>query len=86
MSMINKRVSTYNRISSIEDLEREKRYVKKLIDKQGTYMEKDWDEIYRFWSFVPKTSRIVKNIIGNIPVNFNVLSIIFDILRKRKKK
>jgi len=86
MSMINKRVSTYNRISSLEDLEREKKYVKKLIEKQETSIGKDWDEIYGFWSFVPKTSRFVKNVVSNIPINFNVLSIIFDILRKRKKK
>ena len=31
--MINKRVSSYSGISSLKDLEREKKYVKKLIVK-----------------------------------------------------
>ena len=83
MSMINKRVSSYSSISILKDLEREKNYVKKLIEKS---VEKDWDEIYGFWSFVPKTGRFVKNFVSNIPINMNVLTIIFDILRKRKKK
>ena len=84
--MINQRVSSYHRISSLDDLEREKKYVKRLIQKQGDAVEKDWNEIYGFWSFVPKTARFVKNFVGNIPLNLNVLSFVFELLRKRKKK
>jgi hypothetical protein len=86
MSMINKRVSSYSSISSLKDLEREKKYVKKLIEKQEKSVEKDWDEIYGFWSFVPKTGLFVKNFVSNIPINMNVLTFVFDILRKRKRK
>lgn len=84
--MINKRVSSYQSISNLDELEREKKYVKQLIQKQGDAVENDWNEIYGFWSFVPKTSRFVMNFISNIPINLNVLTFIFDILRKRKKK
>lgn len=84
--MINKRVSSYHSISSLEELEREKKYVKRLIQKQGDYVEKDWNEIYGFWSFVPKTAHFVTNFVSNIPINLNILTFIFDILRKKKKK
>lgn len=84
--MINKRVSSYHLISSLDELEHEKKHVQRLIQKQGDAVENDWNEIYGFWSFVPKTTRFVKNIIGNIPISFNVLTFIFDILLKRKKK
>lgn len=84
--MINKRVSSYHSISNLDELEREKQYVKQLIQKQGNSVEKDWDEIYGFWSFVPKTANFVSNFVSNIPINLNVLTFIFDILRKRKRK
>ena len=84
--MINKRVSSYHNISNLNELEREKKYVKQLIQKQGDAVENDWNEIYGFWSFVPKTARFITNFISNIPINLNVLTFIFDILRKRKKK
>ena len=84
--MINKRVSSYHNISNLDELEREKQYVKQLIQKQGVSVEKDWDEIYGFWSFVPKTANFVSNFVSNIPINLNVLTFIFDILRKRKRK
>ncbi|MBP5663799.1 MAG: hypothetical protein J6X16_05975 [Bacteroidales bacterium] len=84
--MINKRVSSYHSISNLDELEREKQYVKQLIQKQGVSVEKDWDEIYGFWSFVPKTANFVSNFVSNIPINLNVLTFIFDILRKRKRK
>ncbi len=84
--MINKRVSSYHNISNLDELEREKQYVKQLIQKQGNSVEKDWDEIYGFWSFIPKTANFVSNFVTNIPINLNVLTFIFDILRKRKRK
>lgn len=84
--MINKRVSSYHSISNLDELEREKQYVRQLIQKQGNSVEKDWDEIYGFWSFVPKTANFVSNFVSNIPINLNVLTFIFDILRKRKRK
>lgn len=84
--MINQRVSSYHQISSLDELEHEKKHVQRLIQKQGDAIENDWNEIYGFWSFVPKITRFVKNFIGNIPVNLNVLTFIFELLRKRKKK
>lgn len=84
--MINKRVSSYHSISTLDELEREKKHVKRLIQKQGVSVEKDWNEIYGFWSFVPKTARFVTNFVSNIPINLNILTFIFDILRKRKRK
>lgn len=84
--MINKRAAFYSNISSLEDLEREKKYLKKLIKKQGNYVEKDWDEIYSFWSFIPKTGRFVKNTVSSLSSNFNIISFIFDLLWRKKKK
>lgn len=84
--MINKRVSSYHSISTLDELEREKKHVKRLIQKQGDSVEKDWNDIYGFWSFVPKTANFVTNFVSNIPINLNILTFIFDILRKRKRK
>ena len=84
--MINKRVSSYHSISTLDELGREKKHVKRLIQKQGVSVEKDWNEIYSFWSFVPKTANFVTNFVSNIPINLNILTFIFDILRKRKRR
>lgn len=83
--MINKRASSYHNISSLQDLEREKKHVQRLIQKQGVFVEKDWNEIYGFWSFVPKTSRFIKHFANNIPLNLNLLTFIIDLLRLKKK-
>ena len=86
MSMINKRVSSDSSISSLKDLEREKKYVTKLIEKQEKAVEKDWDEIYGFWSFVPKTGLFVKNTVSNLSSKLSIVSFIVDLLWRKKKK
>lgn len=84
--MKNKRAARYAQISSLQEIEQEKKYLRQLIKKQGVKVEENWNEIYDFWSFIPKASRAVRGIISKIPVSFGFLSFIFDLLLRRKKK
>lgn len=84
--MINKRVSQYYQLSNLQDIEREKKYVKQLIKMQGTRIEKDWDEIYAFWSFIPKITRSVNHLVKKLPLNLGSVAFIFDLLFRKNKK
>ena len=83
--MMNKNASNYNRISSLEELEHEKARVRLLLQKQGKTIEKDWNQIYSFWSFVPKTASFFKNLFNNLPVSLSIFSFLTDIFRKKPK-
>lgn len=68
------------------EIEKEEKYLKQQISKQGKCVESDWDEIYQFWSFIPKATRFVRQVVGKIPVSLNILSFIFGLLKRRRKK
>ena len=57
--MKNKRLSKYSQLSNLQDIAAEKARLKKLVKAQGGMIEADWDEVYSFWSFVPKVARTV---------------------------
>lgn len=84
--MINKRISQYSQLSNLQDIEREKKHLKQLIKFQGTKIEKDWDEIYDFWSFIPKITRSVNHFIKKIPLDLGILTFVLDLLFRKKKK
>ncbi|MCQ2271485.1 MAG: hypothetical protein MJZ72_01680 [Bacteroidales bacterium] len=83
--MINKRAAKYARISSLQEIEQEKIYLRQLIKNQGGKVEENWDAIYDFWSFIPKISRCISALLRKLPVDLGVLSFVFDLLRNRKK-
>lgn len=84
--MINKRVSQYYQLSSLQDIEREKKYVKQLIQNQEAKIENDWDEIYDFWSFIPKITRSVSRLVKKLPLDLGILTFVLDLLFRKKKK
>ena len=49
-------------------------------------MGDDWDEIYRFWSFVPKLGKTIKNTIQSIPMGMTVFNFLMDLVSPRRKK
>lgn len=83
--MINKRAAKYARISSLQEIEQEKIYLRQLIKNQGGKVEENWDAIYDFWSFIPKISRYISALLRKLPFDLGVLSFVFDLLRNRKK-
>lgn len=84
--MINKRVSQYSQLSNLQDIEREKKHIKQLIKIQGTKIEKDWNEIYDFWSFIPKITRSANRLVKKIPLDLGILTFVLDLLFRKKKK
>lgn len=68
------------------DIEKEEKYLKQRIKERGESVESDWVEIYQFWSFIPKATRFIRQIVSKIPVSMSILSLIFDLLKGRKKK
>ena len=56
-----------------------------MVKAQGSAVEADWDEVYSFWSFVPKVARTVTSVVSHIPKAFNILSFAFDILGRKRR-
>jgi len=83
--MKNKRLPKYSRLSNLQDIAAEKARLKKLVNAQGDMIEADWDEVYSFWSFVPKVARTVTAVVSHIPRAFNVLSFVFDLLGRKRR-
>lgn len=83
--MKNKRLSKYSQLSNLQDIAAEKARLKKLVKAQGYAVESDWDEVYSFWSFVPKVARTVTSVVSHIPKAFNILSFAFDILGRKRR-
>lgn len=85
--MKNKRLYKYSRLTNLQEIEEEKARLKKVIKKQGNLVENDWDEIYNFWSFVPKVTRSVTHAVKSIPFGVNVMNFVRDVvMTKRVKK
>lgn len=68
------------------DIEKEEKYLKKRIKEQGESVESDWVEIYQFWSFIPKATNFIRQVVSKIPASLSILSFIFDLLKGKKKK
>ena len=83
--MKNKRLPKYSRLSNLQDIAAEKARLKKLVKAQGGMIEADWDEVYSFWSFVPKVARTVTSVVSHIPRAFNILSFVFDLVGRKRK-
>ena len=61
--MKNKRQYKYSQLSNLQDIAAEKAKLKRLVKAQGSAVEADWDEVYRFWSFVPKVARTITSVV-----------------------
>ena len=83
--MKNKRLSKYSQLSNLQDIAAEKARLKKLVKAQGGMIEADWDEVYSFWSFVPKVARTVTSVARQVPRVFNTLSFVVDLLSPKKR-
>ena len=55
-----------------------------MVKAQGNAVEADWDEVYSFWSFVPKVARTVTSVVSHIPRAFNILSFVFDLVGRKR--
>lgn len=82
--MKNKRLPKYSQLSNLQDIASEKAKLKKLVKAQSGMIEADWDEVYNFWSFVPKVTRTITSVVSHIPRAFNVLSFVFDLLGRKQ--
>ena len=83
--MKNKRLSKYSQLSNLQDIASEKVKLKRLVKAQGSAVEADWDEVYSFWSFVPKVARTVTSVVSHIPRAFNILSFALDLLGRKRR-
>jgi hypothetical protein len=84
--MMNSREKRYSQLSNLQEIQEEKARLKHLIKKQERLMGDDWDEIYRFWSFVPKLGKTIKNAIQSIPMGMTVFNFLMDIVSPKRKK
>lgn len=82
--MKNRRLETYSQLSNLQDIEQEKIRLKRLIQKQEVIVEADWDDVYEFWSFIPKGAQLIKQFAIKIPKTLEFLKIGMDFLRKFK--
>lgn len=83
--MKNRRLSKYSQLSNLQDIAAEKARLKKLLTVQGMAVESDWEEVYSFWSFIPKMARTVSSVARQVPRVFNVLSFVFDLMGTRRR-
>ncbi len=84
-TMKNKRQSKYSQLSNLQDIASEKARLKRLIKAQGSAVEADWDEVYSFWSFVPKVARTVTSVVRQAPRVFNAVSFVFDLIGRKRR-
>lgn len=83
--MKNKRLTKYSKLSNLQDIAAEKARLKKLVKAQGYAVESDWDEVYSFWSFVPKVARTVTSVVRQAPRVFNAVSFVFDLIGRKRR-
>lgn len=83
---MNNQACKYSQLSSLQEIREEKKRLKKLIKKQEQTIENDWDEIYRFWSFVPKLGRTIKNAIQAYPLGMTLFNLLLNLISPKKKK
>ncbi len=83
---MNNREKRYSQLSNLQEIQEEKARLKRLIRKQEKQMGKDWDEIYRFWSFVPKLGKTIKNAIQSVPMGLTVFNFLMDLVSPRRRK
>ena len=83
--MKNKRLTKYSKLSNLQDIAAEKARLKKLVKAQGYAVESDWDEVYSFWSFVPKVARTVTSVVRHAPRVFNAVSFVFDLIGRKRR-
>ena len=83
---MNNREKRYSQLSNLQEIQEEKARLKRLIRKQEKQMGEDWDEIYRFWSFVPKLGKTIKNAIQSVPMGLTVFNFLMDLVSPRRRK
>ncbi|MBR4218361.1 MAG: hypothetical protein IKR71_04875 [Bacteroidales bacterium] len=83
---MNSREKRYSQLSNLQEIKEEKARLKRLIRKQEKQMGEDWDEIYRFWSFVPKLGKTIKNAIQSVPMGLTVFNFLMDLVSPRRRK
>lgn len=83
---MNNREKRYSQLSNLQEIQEEKARLKRLIRKQEKQMSEDWDEIYRFWSFVPKLGKTIKNAIQSVPMGLTVFNFLMDLVSPRRRK
>lgn len=84
--MENKRLKRYVQLSTLQDIENEKRRLRQLIAKQEQAVEADWSEVYALWSFVPKTARVVRAALREIPNYFGFVKGFLNVWRGLRRK
>ncbi len=83
---MNNREKRYSQLSNLQEIQEEKARLKRLIRKQEKQMSEDWNEIYRFWSFVPKLGKTIKNAIQSVPMGLTVFNFLMDLVSPRRRK
>lgn len=84
--MKNKRIYKYSHLSNLQEIEEEKQRLKKVIKNQGKLVENDWDEIYSFWSFIPKVTRSVSHAVKSIPFGASIMNFVKDVVSSKKAR
>ena len=78
--------SRYRAISSLKDIECEKKLIQYKLERKEKMIEQDWDAIHDAWSFVSIAGRVVSNIAEYIPVGMSVISSVRNLFRKSTKQ
>ena len=85
-----KTMSSYNRFSSLRDIQFEKDRLRRKIKKQEKTLTYDWERIEENWRIVNKIVGTINNffssatIIGGVELGYKLISHLFQ--KKRKQK
>lgn len=77
------RAERYAKLSSLEQIAREKKRLKKQISAQEKTLGRDWNAIREAWSLVSKVKKVTSHFFNVLPFGLNAVALLAKLLSKK---